>query len=71
MHLRAQFNRNIKLGGDPMENKICFMFGHATTPYMALPLIEAAAERHYKDYGIPNTVKKHEKLRKEGDHALV
>ena len=27
-----------------MENKVCFMFGHATTPYSALPLIEAAAE---------------------------
>lgn len=35
-----------------MENKVCFLFGHATTPYAALPLIEAAAERHYLEYGI-------------------
>ena len=35
-----------------MDNKVCFMFGHATTPYMAFPLIEAAAERHYLEYGI-------------------
>ena len=35
-----------------MDNKVCFMFGHATTPYAALPLIEAAAERHYLEYGI-------------------
>ena len=35
-----------------MDNKVCFMFGHATTPYDALPLIEAAAERQYVDQGI-------------------
>ncbi len=35
-----------------MENKVCFMFGHATTPSSALPELEAAAERHYLDYGI-------------------
>ena len=35
-----------------MDNKVCFMFGHATTPHTALPLIEAAAERHYLEYGI-------------------
>lgn len=35
-----------------MENRVCFLFGHATTPGSALPDIEAAAERHYIDYGI-------------------
>ena len=35
-----------------MENKVCFMFGHSTTPYAAAALIEAAAERHYLEYGI-------------------
>ena len=40
------------LGGEQMDNKVCFMFGHATTPYSALPLIETAAERHYLEYGI-------------------
>lgn len=35
-----------------MENKVCFLFGHATTPFAALPLIEEAAERHYREYGI-------------------
>lgn len=35
-----------------MENKVCFMFGHAITPYTAIPLIEAAAERHYREYGV-------------------
>ena len=33
-------------------NKVCFMFGHATTPYEAIPLIEAAAERQYQEHGI-------------------
>jgi len=33
-------------------NKVCFMFGHATTPYDAIPLIEAAAERQYQEQGI-------------------
>lgn len=28
------------------------MFGHATTPHSATELIEAAAERHYLEYGI-------------------
>lgn len=35
-----------------MDNKVCFMFGHATTPHSATELIEAAAERHYLEYGI-------------------
>ena len=28
------------------------MFGHSTTPYDAIPLIEAAAERQYQEQGI-------------------
>ena len=35
-----------------MENKVCFLFGHAITPHEALFGIEAAAERHYHEYGI-------------------
>lgn len=35
-----------------MENKVCFLFGHATTPYDALPLIEAAADRQYNEHKI-------------------
>lgn len=35
-----------------MDNRVCFMFGHATTPYDVLPLIEAAAERQYQENGI-------------------
>ena len=35
-----------------MDNKVCFMFGHATTPQDALPLIEAAAEQQYHEQGI-------------------
>ncbi len=35
-----------------MENKVCFMFGHATTRYDALSAIEEAAERHYNQYGM-------------------
>ena len=35
-----------------MDNKICFLFGQATTPYDALPLIEAAAEKQYNEQGI-------------------
>ncbi len=35
-----------------MENKVCFMFGHGTTPSSAFPEIEAAVKRHYLDYGI-------------------
>lgn len=35
-----------------MDNKVCFMFGHATTPYDAIALIEAAAERQYQEQGI-------------------
>ena len=35
-----------------MDNKVCFMFGHATTPHSATELIEAAAERHYLEHGI-------------------
>ena len=32
--------------------KCCFMFGHSTTPYDTIALIEAAAERQYKEQGI-------------------
>ena len=35
-----------------MDNKVCFLFGHATTPYEALQYIETTAERHYQEYGI-------------------
>ena len=35
-----------------MDNKVCFMFGHATTPYDAIALIEAAAERQYQEHNI-------------------
>jgi uncharacterized phage-like protein YoqJ len=35
-----------------MGNKVCFMFGHATTPYDAISLIEAAAEKQYNEQGI-------------------
>ena len=35
-----------------MDNKVCFLFGHATTPYEAIARIEAAAERHYLEHGI-------------------
>lgn len=35
-----------------MNNKVCFLFGHATTPYEAIAMIEAAAERHYQEHGI-------------------
>ena len=35
-----------------MGNKVCFMFGHATTPYDAISLIEAAAEKQYNEYYI-------------------
>lgn len=32
--------------------KTCFMFGHSSADYHALPKIAEAAERHYLDYGI-------------------
>ena len=35
-----------------MENKICFLFGHATTPYESISRIELTAERHYLELGI-------------------
>lgn len=35
-----------------MENKVCFLFGHATTPYEAIGKMKAAAQRHYQEYGI-------------------
>lgn len=35
-----------------MENKVCFLFGHATTPYDALPAIEAAVEQQYEEHKI-------------------
>ena len=35
-----------------MGNKVCFMFGHATTPYDAISLIEAAAEKQYNEQSI-------------------
>lgn len=35
-----------------MDNKVCFLFGHSTTPYEAEKTIEVAAEQHYHKYGI-------------------
>lgn len=35
-----------------MDNKVCFLFGHSTTPYDAVEWIEAAAERHYLEYNV-------------------
>jgi hypothetical protein len=35
-----------------MDNKVCFLFGHTTTPSEAIARIEAAAERHYQEHGI-------------------
>ena len=35
-----------------MDNKVCFLFGHATAPYEAIDKIEVAAERHYQEHGI-------------------
>lgn len=35
-----------------MDNKVCFLFGHATTPYEAITRIETAAEHHYQEHGI-------------------
>ena len=35
-----------------MGNRICFLFGHATTPHTVLPLIEKAAEEHYQKFCI-------------------
>ena len=35
-----------------MDNKVCFLFGHAATPYEAIARIKAAAERHYQEHGI-------------------
>ncbi len=35
-----------------MDNKICFLFGHATTPYEVIASLDAAIERHYQEYGI-------------------
>ena len=35
-----------------MENKTCFLFGHRDAPYGLQPRIEAAVERHYRQYGI-------------------
>lgn len=35
-----------------MENKVCFLFGHATTPYEILPAIVEAAERQYNEHKI-------------------
>ena len=35
-----------------MDNKVCFMFGHATTPYDVLVCIEAAAEKQYNEHNI-------------------
>ena len=51
MQLHSQFNKTGILV-EYMDNRVCFLFGHATTPYDVLPLIEAAAERHYLTYGI-------------------
>ena len=35
-----------------MENKVCFLFGHATTPHHTLTQIEDAVQRHYLEYNI-------------------
>ena len=35
-----------------MEKRVCFLFGHSTTPYDALPSIEAAVERQYEEHKI-------------------
>lgn len=35
-----------------MENKVCFLFGHATAPYETTFFVEDAAARHYLEYGI-------------------
>ena len=35
-----------------MNYKTCFLFGHATAPSDLARVIEAAAERHYHEYGI-------------------
>ena len=35
-----------------MDNKVCFLFGHAAIPYNVVPAIEAAAERCYREQGI-------------------
>ena len=35
-----------------MDNKVCFLFGYATTPYKTIVHIEATAERHYEKCGI-------------------
>ena len=35
-----------------MDNNVCFMFGHATTPYDVLVCIEAAAEKQYNEHNI-------------------
>lgn len=43
---------NSNYGDGEMDNKVCFLFGHATTPYEAITRIETAAERHYQEYGI-------------------
>ena len=40
------------LGDSTMDNKVCFMFGHATTPYDAISLIEAEAEKQYNEQSI-------------------
>ena len=42
----------MNLGDSTMGNKVCFMFGHATTPYDAISLIEAAAEKQYNEQSI-------------------
>lgn len=35
-----------------MENKVCFLFGHATTPPEAIDKVKAVAQRHYEEFGI-------------------
>ena len=39
-----------------MDNKVCFMFGHAITPACAIERIEAAVQWHYLEYGIKTFV---------------
>lgn len=35
-----------------MNNKVCFLFGHATTQNVIISKIELTAEYHYREYGI-------------------
>ena len=39
-----------------MNSKVCFLFGHSTAPQEVIGSVEAAAERHYLEYGISEFV---------------